>query len=39
VAELEQAGVELLGGRIDEHGMGWRHFRAPDGNVYELTIG
>ena len=36
VAELEDAGVELLGGHIDEHGIGWRHFRAPDGNVYEL---
>ena len=36
VAELERAGVELLGGRVDGQGMGWRHFRAPDGNVYEL---
>jgi catechol 2,3-dioxygenase-like lactoylglutathione lyase family enzyme len=36
VAELEQAGVELLGGHIDERGVGWRHFRAPDGSVYEL---
>jgi predicted enzyme related to lactoylglutathione lyase len=39
VAELEQAGVELLGGHVDEHGVGWRHFRAPDGNVYELSSG
>ena len=39
VAELERAGVELLGGQVDEHGQGWRHFRAPDGNVYELTSG
>jgi glyoxylase I family protein len=39
VAELERAGVELLGGQVDEHGVGWRHFRAPDGNVYELTGG
>jgi catechol 2,3-dioxygenase-like lactoylglutathione lyase family enzyme len=37
VAELEQAGVELLGGQVDDRGEGWRHFRAPDGNVYELT--
>ena len=37
VAELEQAGVELLGGHVDDRGEGWRHFRAPDGNVYELT--
>ena len=36
VAELERAGVELLGGEVDEAGEGWRHFRAPDGNVYEL---
>jgi catechol 2,3-dioxygenase-like lactoylglutathione lyase family enzyme len=36
VAELERAGVELLGGQVDERGEGWRHFRAPDGNVYEL---
>ena len=34
-----QAGVELLGGQMDERGGGWRHFRAPDGNVYELTSG
>jgi hypothetical protein len=39
VAELERAGVELLGGHVDERGGGWRHFRAPDGNVYELTSG
>jgi predicted enzyme related to lactoylglutathione lyase len=39
VADLEQAGVELLGGHVDERGVGWRHFRAPDGNVYELTTG
>jgi hypothetical protein len=37
VAELERAGVELLGGQVDEQGEGWRHFRAPDGNVYEVT--
>jgi hypothetical protein len=39
VRELEAAGVELLGGQVDEDGVGWRHFRAPDGNVYELTSG
>ncbi|MHB1521552.1 MAG: VOC family protein [Ferrimicrobium sp.] len=32
-AELAEAGVELLG----EPGPSWQHFRAPDGNVYELT--
>jgi hypothetical protein len=39
VAELEQAGVELLGGGDDEKAGSWRHFRAPDGNVYELSTG
>jgi catechol 2,3-dioxygenase-like lactoylglutathione lyase family enzyme len=36
--ELERAGVELLGplGGAKETGQ-WAHFRAPDGNVYELT--
>ena len=33
VQELRQAGVELLG----EPGPTWQHFRAPDGNVYELV--
>jgi predicted enzyme related to lactoylglutathione lyase len=28
VRELEAAGVELLGGQVDERGGGWRHFRA-----------
>ncbi|NED94911.1 VOC family protein [Phytoactinopolyspora alkaliphila] len=32
VAELEAAGIELLG----SPGGSWQHFRAPDGNVYEL---
>ena len=37
----EAAGVELLGGQMDERGGGWRHLRAPDGNVWnpELTRG
>ncbi len=37
-AHLERAGVELLGplGGTRESGR-WAHFRAPDGNVYELT--
>jgi catechol 2,3-dioxygenase-like lactoylglutathione lyase family enzyme len=37
-AELRSAGVEILlesGG--DESGNAWVHFRAPDGNIYELT--
>ena len=33
VGELEAAGVELLGGQVDERGGGWRHFRAPDGKL------
>ena len=32
-AELRAAGVELLAGA----GPSWQHFRAPDGNVYELV--
>src|SRR3954447_7570110 len=33
VEELLALGVELLGPSGDT----WQHFRAPDGNVYELT--
>ena len=33
VTELRDAGVELLG----QAGPSWQHFRAPDGNVYELV--
>ncbi|MFL6221525.1 MAG: VOC family protein [Actinomycetes bacterium] len=39
VDDLTGAVRELLGGQMDERGGGWRHFRAPDGNVYELTSG
>ena len=36
--ELRSANVEmLLGPATDESGNVWVHFRAPDGNVYELT--
>ena len=35
--ELEGAGVELLGEVRSEGGWSWQHFRAPDGNVYEVT--
>lgn len=34
VARLRAAGVELVG----EPGPSWQHFRAPDGNVYELVV-
>jgi catechol 2,3-dioxygenase-like lactoylglutathione lyase family enzyme len=36
-AELEVAGVELLGEVRRDSGWAWQHFRGPDGNVYELT--
>jgi catechol 2,3-dioxygenase-like lactoylglutathione lyase family enzyme len=37
-AELRSAGVEvLLEPAVDHSGNAWVHFRAPDGNIYELT--
>ncbi len=39
VAELQEAGVELLGGIEGSRGDGGVHFRAPDGNVYGLVNG
>jgi catechol 2,3-dioxygenase-like lactoylglutathione lyase family enzyme len=36
--ELRAAGVEiLLEPAVDNSGNAWVHFRAPDGNIYELT--
>ena len=36
--ELRAAGAEiLLEPVIDDSGNAWVHFRAPDGNIYELT--
>ena len=36
--ELRHAGVEiLLEPEEDSSGNAWVHFRAPDGNIYELT--
>jgi catechol 2,3-dioxygenase-like lactoylglutathione lyase family enzyme len=36
--ELRSAGIEiLLDSGLDVSGNAWVHFRAPDGNVYELT--
>ena len=38
-AELRDAGVEILHGPVvdEPSGNAWVHFRAPDGNIYELT--
>jgi predicted enzyme related to lactoylglutathione lyase len=38
-AELEAAGVEILGPMGGTAADGWIHFRAPDGNVYGVTSG
>ncbi len=36
--ELRSANVEILSGpTTDQSGIAWVHFRAPDGNIYELT--
>jgi predicted enzyme related to lactoylglutathione lyase len=35
-AELEAAGGELIGPVQRGDGFMWAHFRAPDGNLYEL---
>jgi predicted enzyme related to lactoylglutathione lyase len=37
LAELQAAGVEILGEPKVGGTEGWLHFRAPDGNVYGLT--
>ena len=38
-ARLEQGGAHFIGPiqRWEPTGEAWSHFRAPDGNVYELT--
>jgi catechol 2,3-dioxygenase-like lactoylglutathione lyase family enzyme len=37
-SELRSAGVEILfESGVDDSGNAWVHFRAPDGNLYELT--
>jgi glyoxalase/bleomycin resistance protein/dioxygenase superfamily protein len=36
-AELEASGIEFIGPIQSGAGSSWSHFRAPDGNVYELT--
>jgi catechol 2,3-dioxygenase-like lactoylglutathione lyase family enzyme len=35
--ELRTRGVEILLEEKDSSGNGWVHFRAPDGNIYEVT--
>ena len=35
-AELVEAGVELVGEMGQDSRWEWLHFRAPDGNLYEL---
>lgn len=38
IEELADAGIEILGVPVVEaSGSGWAHFRAPDGNIYEVT--
>jgi catechol 2,3-dioxygenase-like lactoylglutathione lyase family enzyme len=36
-AELEAAGVEIVGGPGRDSRWEWLHFRAPDGNLYEVA--
>jgi len=38
-AELAAAGIELVGGPEVSEDYTWQHFRAPDGNLYEITSG
>jgi catechol 2,3-dioxygenase-like lactoylglutathione lyase family enzyme len=39
--ELLSAGIPIVSGpiRFDEDDVAWVHFRAPDGNIYEITQG
>jgi catechol 2,3-dioxygenase-like lactoylglutathione lyase family enzyme len=36
-AELEAAGIEIIGPLGRDSRWEWVHFRAPDGNLYELA--
>ena len=39
-AEMEAAGIEFFGApESSADGYSWSHFRAPDGNVYEIMSG
>ena len=35
--ELEEAGIEVMGATGRDSRWEWIHFRAPDGNPYELA--
>jgi catechol 2,3-dioxygenase-like lactoylglutathione lyase family enzyme len=35
--ELEEAGIEVIGATGRDSRWEWIHFRAPDGNLYELA--
>ncbi|HEV2036065.1 MAG TPA: VOC family protein [Candidatus Dormibacteraeota bacterium] len=37
VEELKRAGVAIIHRGQVENGSAWAHFRAPDGNIYELV--
>jgi catechol 2,3-dioxygenase-like lactoylglutathione lyase family enzyme len=39
--ELREAGIEIVHGPVfaEDGDVAWVHFRAPDGNLYELTEG
>jgi aminoglycoside phosphotransferase len=36
-AELVAAGIEIVGAIEQDRNWDWLHFRAPDGNLYELA--
>jgi catechol 2,3-dioxygenase-like lactoylglutathione lyase family enzyme len=36
-AELEAAGIEIVGNAGRDSNWEWIHFRAPDGNLYEVA--
>jgi len=38
-AEMEAAGIDLGRPASSSDGYAWSHFRAPDGNVYEIMSG
>ncbi len=39
--QLEARGIEFIGniGRSSDGSVAWSYFRAPDGNIYEVTTG